>query len=98
MTGVKAKRQYTSALRQQQASQTRAHILDSAQRLFTQGGYGATTMGAIASEAGVATDTGYTTFRPKAGLLHKLLDAPVGGGSAPVGRAASRRAAKGHRR
>ncbi len=84
MTGVKAKRQYTSALRQQQASQTRARILDTAQRLFTQGGYGATTMEAIASEAGVATDTVYATFRTKAGLLHKLLDVRVGGDDAPV--------------
>jgi AcrR family transcriptional regulator len=84
MTGVKAKRQYTSALRQQQASQTRTRILDTAQRLFTQGGYGATTMEAIASEAGVAIDTVYASFRTKAGLLHKLLDVRVGGDDAPV--------------
>jgi AcrR family transcriptional regulator len=84
MAGVKAKRQYTSALRQQQASQTRARILDTAQRLFTQRGYGATTMEAIASEAGVATDTVYATFRTKAGLLHNLLDVRVGGDDSPV--------------
>jgi len=84
MTGVKAKRQYTSTLRQQQASQTRARILDAAQRLFTLGSYGATTMEAIASEAGVATDTVYATFGTKAGLLHKLLDVRVGGDDAPV--------------
>jgi AcrR family transcriptional regulator len=84
MTGVKAKRQYTSTLRQQQASLTRARILDAAQRLFTLGSYGATTMEAIASEAGVATDTVYATFRTKAGLLHKLLDVRVGGDDAPV--------------
>ena len=84
MSGVKAKRVYTSALRQQQASQTRARILDTAQRLFSQRGYGATTMEAIASEAGVATDTVYATFQTKAGLLHKLLDVRVGGDDAPV--------------
>jgi len=84
MTPVKAKRQYTSTLRQQQASQTRARILDTAQRLFTQRGYGATTMENIASEAGVATDTVYATFGTKAGLLHKLLDVRVGGDDAPV--------------
>lgn len=84
MPGVKAKRQYTSTLRQQQASQTRARILDTAQRLFTQRGYGATTIEAIASEAGVATDTVYATFRTKAGLLHRLLDVRVGGDDAPV--------------
>ena len=84
MSRVKAKRQYTSTLRQQQASQTRARILDTAQRLFTQRGYGATTIEAIASEAGVATDTVYATFRTKAGLLHRLLDVRVGGDDAPV--------------
>jgi len=84
MRGVKAKRQYTSTLRQQQASQTRARILDTAQLLFSSRGYGATTMEAIASEAGVATDTVYASFGTKAGLLHKLLDVRVGGDDAPV--------------
>jgi len=81
---VKAKRQYSSALRQQQASQTRARILDAAQLLFTSRGYAATTMESIASEAGVATDTVYASFRNKAGLLHRLLDVRVGGDDAPV--------------
>jgi len=84
MPRVKAKRQYTSTLRQAQASQTRARILDTAQRLFTQRGYAATTMEVIASEAGVATDTVYAAFGTKAGLLHKLLDVRVGGDDLPV--------------
>jgi AcrR family transcriptional regulator len=78
------KRPYTSALRQQQASETRSRILDAAQRLFTKRGYGATSIEAIASEAGVATDTVYASFRTKAGVLHKLLDVRVGGDDAPV--------------
>jgi AcrR family transcriptional regulator len=81
---VKARRTYDSALRQQQASQTRLRILDAAERLFTERGYGATTMESIASEAGVATDTVYASFRNKAGVLHKLLDVRVGGDDAPV--------------
>jgi len=81
---VKAKRQYTSTLRQEQASQTRLRILDAAQRLFTDHGYGATTMESIAAEAGVATDTVYASFGTKAGVLHKLLDVRVGGDDAPV--------------
>lgn len=84
MARVKARRPYTSTLRQQQASQTRLRILDTAERLFTERGYGATTMEAIASEAGVATDTVYASFRTKAGLLHKLLDVRIGGDDAPV--------------
>jgi AcrR family transcriptional regulator len=81
---VKAKRQYTSTLRQEQAGQTRLRILDAAQRLFTERGFGATTMEAIATEAGVATDTVYASFGTKAGVLHKLLDVRVGGDEAPV--------------
>src|SRR5260370_12067616 len=84
MPRVKAKRQYTSTLRQAQASQTRARILDTAQRLFTQRGYAATTMEVIASEAGVATDTVYAAFGTKAGVLHKLLDVRGGGDDLPV--------------
>jgi AcrR family transcriptional regulator len=84
MPRVKEKRPYASALRQQQASQTRSRILDAAQRLFTERGYGATTIESIASEAGVATDTVYASFGTKAGVLHKLLDVRVGGDDAPV--------------
>src|ERR1700716_492981 len=84
MSRVKAKRQYSSTLRREQASQTRTRILDAAQQLFSSRGYGATTMEAIAAEAGVATDTVYATFRNKAGVLHKLLDVRVGGDDAPV--------------
>jgi AcrR family transcriptional regulator len=78
------KRPYTSVLRQQQASHTRSRILDAAQRLFTERGYGATSMESIASEAGVATDTVYASFRTKAGVLHRLLDVRVGGDDEPV--------------
>ena len=84
MARVKPKRAYDSSLRKQQASQTRLRILDAAQRLFTERGYGATTMESIASEAGVATDTVYASFRNKAGVLHKLLDLRVGGDDLPV--------------
>jgi AcrR family transcriptional regulator len=84
MSRVKAKRQYSSTLRREQASQTRARILDAAQVLFSTRGYGATTVEAIASEAAVATDTVYATFRNKAGVLHRLLDVRVGGDDSPV--------------
>jgi AcrR family transcriptional regulator len=84
MAGVKRKRTYDSSLRKEQASQTRLRILDSAQRLFSDRGYGATTMEAIATDAGVATDTVYASFGNKAGVLHRLLDVRVGGDEAPV--------------
>jgi AcrR family transcriptional regulator len=85
MAPVKSVRRYNSTLRRQQAVQTRARILDAGQRLFSGRGYAPTTMEAIASEAGVATDTVYATFRSKPGLLHALIDVRVGGDETPVG-------------
>jgi AcrR family transcriptional regulator len=84
MARVKSARRYDSTLRRQQAVQTRARILDAAELLFADRGFGATTMEAIASEAGVATDTVYAGFRSKPGVLHALIDVRIGGDEAPV--------------
>jgi len=69
---VKPKRRYDSSRRRAQAEATRADILDAAQRLFQQRGYAATTMEAIAGEAGVALKTVYVAFETKSGLLRAL--------------------------
>ena len=69
---VKTKRRYDSARRRAQAAATRDDILDAAQRLFEQRSYGATTMDAIAAEAGVALKTVYVAFETKSGLLRAL--------------------------
>ena len=50
MGKVKPQRRYDSALRKDQARQTRARMLDAAQRLFAERGYAASTMEAIASD------------------------------------------------
>jgi AcrR family transcriptional regulator len=80
-------RRYESPRRREQAAATRRQILEAAQRLFERQGYAATTMAAIASQAGVALKTVYVAFETKSGLLralwHLLLrgdeeDAPVG--------------------
>ena len=71
---VKVRRGYHSPRRQQQAAATRRGILDAAQRLFERHGYPATTMEAIAAEAGVALKTVYVTFTTKSGLLRALWD------------------------
>ena len=84
MSKVKGVRRYDSSLRTAQAGQTRLRILDAAQQLFAHRGYAATTMDAIASTAGVATDTVYASFGTKAGVLHRLLDVRVGGDDSPV--------------
>jgi AcrR family transcriptional regulator len=84
---VKRTRKYDSTRRREQAAATRRQILDAAQRLFERDGYTATTMAAIAQEAGVALKTVYVGFATKSGVLrelwHLLLrgdqdDAPVG--------------------
>ncbi len=84
---VKHKRSYNSPRRREQAAATRTEILHAAQRLFEQHGYAATTMAAIAAEAGVALKTVYVAYETKSGLLralwHLLLrgdqaDVPVG--------------------
>ena len=70
--GVKDKRSYDSPRRRAQAAETRRQILEAAQRLFDQQGYAATTMAAIAAEAGVALKTVYVAFETKSGVLRAL--------------------------
>src|ERR687886_2894394 len=66
------KRRYDSSRRRAQAEATRNDILVAAQRLFEARGFGATTMDAIAAEAGVALKTVYVAFETKSGLLRAL--------------------------
>ena len=71
---VKPRRAYHSPRREQQAAGTRRAILDAARRLFDAQGYPATTMEAIAAEAGVSLKTVYLAFATKSGLLRGLWD------------------------
>jgi AcrR family transcriptional regulator len=82
---VKPKKPYQSALRSEQARQTRLRILDVAEKLFAARGYGAATIDGIASAAGVAPDTVYATFGTKRGILHALMDVRVGGDDRDLG-------------
>lgn len=59
----------TRLARREQAARTRDKILDVAHELFVANGYEATTMQAIADEAGVAVQTVYFRFGTKAHLL-----------------------------
>jgi AcrR family transcriptional regulator len=68
----KSKRPYHSPRRREQAAATRRDILAAAQRLFERQGYAATTMEAIAAEAGVALKTVYLAFETKSGVLRAL--------------------------
>src|SRR5215212_9319859 len=81
---VKPKRPYDSPRRREQAAATRLEILEAAQRLFEEQGYAATTMAAIAAEAGVALKTVYVAFETKAGVLRALWNLRLRGGSGDV--------------
>jgi AcrR family transcriptional regulator len=69
---VKPVRRYDSPRRREQAAATRREILAAAQRRFERDGYVATTMAAIAREAGVALKTVYLAFETKGNLLREL--------------------------
>lgn len=71
---VKKKRPYRSKIRVEQAAQTRARILDSAEALFLDKGYARTPVREIAEGAGVVPDTVYATFGNKARVLTALID------------------------
>src|SRR3954466_6471188 len=71
---VKSRRAYHSPRRQEQAAATRTAILRAAQRRFEHDGYAATTMDAVAAEAGVALKTVYVAFSTKSGLLRAVWD------------------------
>jgi AcrR family transcriptional regulator len=80
-------RPYNSPRRREQAAATRQEILEAAQRLFERQGYTATTMAAIAAEAGVALKTVYIAFETKSGVLRALWNLRLRGDEdeAPVG-------------
>lgn len=71
---MEAKRAYHSPRRQEQAQATRQKILDAARRLFNAHGYVATTLSAIAREAGVSLPTVSAVFGTKKALLEALFD------------------------
>jgi AcrR family transcriptional regulator len=86
-TVVKGKRRYDASGRQASAQRRREQILDAAEARFLAQGYGATTVGDIAEDAGVALDTIYKAFGGKAGLVRTIRDRALAGeGSVPAER------------
>jgi AcrR family transcriptional regulator len=63
-----------STYRQEQAAATRDRVADAARRLFATAGYGATSMEAIAAEAGVAVRTVYSAFGAKREILSHICE------------------------
>jgi TetR/AcrR family transcriptional regulator, regulator of autoinduction and epiphytic fitness len=77
--GSAGTRTYVSPKREEQAKATRRAILEAAQRLFVANGYGATSIRAIAEEAGVAVQTVYAVFGNKRQLVIELVENAVTG-------------------
>jgi AcrR family transcriptional regulator len=75
----RVKRKYHSPLRADQAEQTRRRVLDAAFRLFADGGYAATTVGAVAEEAGVSPETIFVSLGGKRGLLEGVIETAIAG-------------------
>ena len=73
------KRRYDATRRRQAAARTRAAILDAARELFTERGYTATAMTAIAERAGVALDTVYAAAGRKPDLARLLIETAISG-------------------
>jgi AcrR family transcriptional regulator len=63
-----------SSYRQTQAAGTRDRIAEAARRLFADAGYGATSIEAIAAEAGVAVRTVYSAFGAKREILSLICE------------------------
>jgi AcrR family transcriptional regulator len=78
------KKPYNSALRAAQARATRRAIVDAAARLFTERGYGATTVDAIAEAAGVSRKTVFTSVGGKTEALKLAIDWAIAGDDEPV--------------
>jgi AcrR family transcriptional regulator len=73
------KRRYDATRRRQAAARTRTAILDAARELFTERGYTATPMTAIAERAGVALDTIYASVGRKPELARLLIETAISG-------------------
>lgn len=65
------------------AEETRAAIVEAADRLFARDGYARTTIGDIAEEAGVVVQTIYNAIGSKATVLSAVLDRAAAGPLAP---------------
>jgi AcrR family transcriptional regulator len=87
MTAMPVKtRRYDMSNRRRQAAETRRRIAEAAARLFLERGYAATTIEAIASEAGVAVPTVYAAMKTKQAILWAAIEVTARGdvGEIPI--------------
>jgi AcrR family transcriptional regulator len=72
-------RQYTSPLRADQARATRRAIIDAATMLFSENGYAAVTVDAVAAAAGVSRATIFASLGGKPAILREAFKAAFAG-------------------
>jgi TetR/AcrR family transcriptional regulator, regulator of autoinduction and epiphytic fitness len=78
------KRRYDNSRRQAQVRATRLRVIEAAKRMFTEHGYPATTIDAIAEAADTPLPTVYRLFGSKRALLAAALDVSFGGDDQPI--------------
>jgi TetR/AcrR family transcriptional regulator of autoinduction and epiphytic fitness len=77
-------RRYDMSHRRRQAAETRHRIAEAAARLFLERGYAATTIDAIAAEAGVAVPTVYASMKTKQAILWAAIELTARGDAGEV--------------
>lgn len=75
-------RSYDASGRRQASARRRERIIRAARERFLADGYGATTMAAVADDAGVSVETVYKTFRNKPGLVRAVWERALEGSAA----------------
>ncbi|GAA1967153.1 helix-turn-helix domain-containing protein [Microbacterium deminutum] len=73
------RRSYDAAHRRSRAAERRAHVVEAASGLFSSRGFSRTTVAAVASEAGVSSETIYKSFGGKAGLVRSIWEDALAG-------------------
>lgn len=79
MTGSVKRRAYDSSGRREAARLRRRRIVQAARTRFLTDGYAATTIAAVAEDAGVSQDLVFRLFANKRGLLKDVMDVAIGG-------------------
>jgi AcrR family transcriptional regulator len=88
---MSVKRPARPNLRSEHAAATRSRVLGAAKTLFARNGYSATTIAALAEEAGVAAQTLYSAFGSKAAIAISVMeDAVISSGIREANEAALR--------
>jgi AcrR family transcriptional regulator len=74
----------SGSVRARRVADTEERLIRAATTLFIRDGYPATTLAAVAAEAGLAARTVYLRFGTKAALLKRAVDVALVGDTAPV--------------